>query len=890
MANVTYDDRSFLIGGERVFLVSGSLHYFRVPSAHWRDRLLKARRGGLNCVSTYLAWNVHEPREGEWAFEGDQDVVAFVRAAADVGLYVILRAGPYIGGHWDFGGLPPWLTTKTGMSYRTNSAAYTHYFDKFFRQVLNRLAEHQVTRDGNIVLIQNENAYDITTMPDRLAYLEFVSQLFRRSGFDIPIITQNELTDPPVPDSVECVAGGRDIVQRLKSLQLHHPGSPWVAIEYHTGSVDAWGCEHEAPSPEEVARGAMTVLGCGAQLNYYMIHGGTNFAFWGSRLSDSNASFETTSYDYNAPIAEGGGLTDAWYLCRLPNMLGEHMGPFLADCTAPEPGATVHDSTAVMNLAGPRGSWAFVTNNGRDDIETVRIALPEGIELTVPMGLLGAAAIPHDLELTDEVRLDYANLTPLGLFGEKVLVLHGPAGWEARLSLNGERIAAKVPANDDVELIESHDLRIAVIRSELAMRTWFVDDLLLFGPDFVGESSDEITHHRGAKQYIQLPIEGKLSRRKCPAAEAGSKESPPKLKQWKRLAVCTEPADASLEWTPIDRPTPVDKLGMHYGYVWYRRTWSEPRTRKAKLFLPDCEDRATLYLNGELLGIWGRGEEATREPLPASLKRGDNALVVLLDNLGRAHSGHRLGEEKGLFGPVYEAKPLKVRKPKLRSLEKFPRRVLPRGLAHLAGELERLPTWALDVDLSLTKVSPVHLSFTQVPHHLAVMCNERPLGFFPCKDLNYGDLTLTAGLKKGKNLLRLLLWGDVTEDVGERFGLHSLLGTVSDDCSWGIRPWTMPESDGPVVGKDQPAWYASHFPAPRSDQPLFVHVAGARKGQLFLNGHNVGRFWTIGPQEYYYLPACWLEEEDNELLLFVEQGDLPRRTRLEFRPQGPYRP
>jgi hypothetical protein len=91
-----------------------------------------------------------------------------------------------------------------------------------------------------------------------------------------------------------------------------------------------------------------------------------------------------------------------------------------------------------------------------------------------------------------------------------------------------------------------------------------------------------------------------------------------------------------------------------------------------------------------------------------------------------------------------------------------------------------------------------------------------------------------------------------------------------------------------VVGKDQPAWYATSFHYTPSDSALFLHVAGAKKGQVFLNGHNLGRFWTVGPQQHYYLPRCWLDET-NELLLFEEQGNLPRRTRLDFCPAGPYR-
>ena len=108
MATFTYDDRSFLVDGQRIWLVSGSVHYFRTPAALWRDRLLKAKQAGLNCISTYVAWDFHEPREGQWDFSEDHDVAAFVRLAGELGLYVILRPGPYISARWDFGGLPAW--------------------------------------------------------------------------------------------------------------------------------------------------------------------------------------------------------------------------------------------------------------------------------------------------------------------------------------------------------------------------------------------------------------------------------------------------------------------------------------------------------------------------------------------------------------------------------------------------------------------------------------------------------------------------------------------------------------------------------------------------------------------------------------------------------------
>ena len=887
MATVTNDDRSFLIDGQRIWLVSGSLHYFRVPSALWRDRLLKAKRGGLNCISTCVAWNFHQPVEGRWETSDDKDVVAFARMAQDMGLYMILRPGPYIGAGWDFGGLPPWLTTKTGMVCRAASAAYMHYFDKYFLQMLPRLAELQVTRGGNIILIQNENDYRITTMPDRLNYLEFISQLFRRSGFDIPIVACNDFTDPPLADSIECVAGGRDVVQRLKRLDLRQPAMPKMVIEYRNGSADVWGGERHAVGARETARRAMEILGCGSQINYSMYHGGTNFAFWAGQRGDAIAAYQTTSYDCDAPLAEGGGLTDKYYLTRVVNLFANHMGPFLAACKAPPPTATVLDSTSAMALTGPAGSWAFVTNNGRDDIETATIGLPEGRELTVPLEPIGAAAVPFDLELRGGTTLDYANLTPLGFFADKILLFHGPAGWEASICINGEELRAKVPAGDEPRVVEAEGLQVVLVNTDLASRTWLVEDTLVFGPSFVGETLEEVTSAAGAKQFALLPLEGELSHRKS----SGAKSRPgaaPRLKPWKRVSVCTEPVASDLPWRSMDRPCDVDKLGIHHGYVWYRLAWSEPRPRKRMLFLPDCEDRATMYLNGGYIGTWGRGDGAARKCVPASVQRGENVLTLLVDNLGRAHCGWRLGAAKGLFGPVYDAKPLHIRKPKLKRLEKFARRILPRGLSHMVAALEALPVWALEVDLNLTRVAPVHLSFTDVGFHIAALCNDRMVGFFPCDGRNFGDLTLTTALRKGRNALRLLMWGDVDAKVTEKLLFHDLAETVSQDGSWSYRSWEMPTVGGPVVGKDQPAWYASQFAQSPQGVPLFLHVAGARKGQVFINGHNAGRFWTIGPQQYYYLPECWLAE-DNELLLFVEQGDLPRRTRLELRPLGPYR-
>jgi len=888
MAMVTHDDRSYLLDGRRIWLISGSVHYFRIPQALWRDRLVKAARGGLNCISTYVAWNYHEPTEGQWELSGERDIVGFVRLAAELGLYVILRPGPYIGAEWDFGGLPGWLCSKTGMAYRTSNAAYTHYYDKYFRQVLTRLAELQVTRGGNIVLIQNENEYVMTTMPDRQSYLEFVNQLFRRSGFDIPIISSNLMTDPPVAENIESVVAWSEGIQRLKRLRRRQPKAPMMVSSFRCGAPDTWGREHVTRSAAETARRALEIMGCGAQLDYCMWSGGTNFDFWGARTGQDDSSYSATSYDCDAPVAEGGGLTEKYYLTRLVNMLAKHMGRLIAPCAGQAPGVSIHDNTQVLNLTGPTGGWAVVTNSGREDVAAARVSTPTGVELAVSLAPLGAVAIPVELEITPAVRLDYANLMPLGLFGGGILVFHGPPGWNARISINGKETTAVVPEGEEVWTGVAGGMKLVIVNSELAMRTWVVGESLIFGPQFVGEKLEDITEHPHSKRYVVIPFEGEPS--ELPAHPVARKAGRITLGTWKRLAVCTEPVAKDLEWRKIDRPRDVDHLGVHHGYVWYRLEIQQKRASRRKLLLPDCEDRATVYLNGSLVGVWGRGPGATRAAMSAAVRRGRNLLTLLVDNLGRFSDEPNLGQLKGLFGHVHDAKLLSAPKFRKKPFDRFTRRMVPRHCTHLIAELESTPIWSLEVPIALSRVYPIHVSFSGLSNHVAVLCNDRQARFFPNSPgrANFGDVTLGSELRKGKNLIKLLLWGEAPSDVMKKVKLHMLLENLSHGASWSFRPWNMPEPGGRVVGKNRPAWYVARFKYSGQDEPLFLRIAGAKKGQIFVNGHNVGRFWSIGPQEHYYLPACWLKDV-NELMVFEEQGLIPARSSLALRPQGPYR-
>lgn len=98
--------KDFIINSMKTKIISGAVHYFRIVPEYWRDTLEDLKDMGCNTVETYIPWNVHEPNECEFCFDGINDVESFIKLAGEIGLYVIVRPSPYICAEWEFGGLP----------------------------------------------------------------------------------------------------------------------------------------------------------------------------------------------------------------------------------------------------------------------------------------------------------------------------------------------------------------------------------------------------------------------------------------------------------------------------------------------------------------------------------------------------------------------------------------------------------------------------------------------------------------------------------------------------------------------------------------------------------------------------------------------------------------
>lgn len=319
---LTVDGGAFRLDGEEFRVLSGALHYFRVMPGQWQHRLRMLRAMGLNTVETYVPWNLHEPREGE--FRGLDELAAFLDAAADEDLLAIVRPGPYICAEWDNGGLPSWLTAELGLRVRTRDAAYLSRVERFFDEVIPLVVERQVTRGGNVIMVQVENEYG--SYGSDAVYLRRLADDLVARGIDVPLFTSDGaddfyLTGGTVPGVLATVNFGSDPEAAFAALREHRPGDPLMCMEFWCGWFDHWGHEHVTRDAADAAGCLERILSAGASVNLYMAHGGTSFgtgagANRGGELARGEYRATVTSYDYGAPIDERGAPTEKFWRFR----------------------------------------------------------------------------------------------------------------------------------------------------------------------------------------------------------------------------------------------------------------------------------------------------------------------------------------------------------------------------------------------------------------------------------------------------------------------------------------------------------------------------------------------------------------------------------------------
>ena len=321
MERFTYKGKDFYLNGEPFKVYAGAIHYFRVPREYWRDRLLKLKECGFNTVETYVAWNLHEPREGQFDFTGEKDVVGFLRTAQELGLYAIVRPGPYICAEWTAGGFPAWLLADRNIRLRCSHPLYMQKVERYFKRLFEELRPCLLQNGGNILMMQVENEYG--SYGNDKTYLEKLVRIYRQCGIDCQLFTadgawvnmlkKGTLTKECLP----FVTFGSRTETAMRSIESVSENTPKMCAEFWCGWFDHWGEEHHTRTKEDVLKDFEPFLENGWSFSFYMFHGGTNFAFMnGANFTEGKICPTVTSYDYCAPLSEAGDRTEIYYAVR----------------------------------------------------------------------------------------------------------------------------------------------------------------------------------------------------------------------------------------------------------------------------------------------------------------------------------------------------------------------------------------------------------------------------------------------------------------------------------------------------------------------------------------------------------------------------------------------
>ncbi|CAE8673460.1 unnamed protein product [Polarella glacialis] len=327
----------FVLDGRPHRIISGSVSYFRVLPEQWRDRLEKLKGLGCNSAEVYVPWNLHEPRQGEFQFDGRCDISAFLGLCQDLEIDVLLRPGPYICAEWEFGGLPWWLLRRQDpVPLRSSDEEFLKCVQAWWLgQLLPRIRPFLAANGGPILAIQLENEFGYWGSDQ--AYLERLRDMLRGElSSECPLLFTSDGTFWPDLQANGGLEGvlrtanfGSDPGKRLAELREAQPEGPLCNMEFWVGWFDAWGAVtgRSYRAADDVAQTLRETLAAGASVNLFVFHGGTSFGFCGAGANISTVGRyepQVTSYDYGGLLDEAGEVTEKYLRCR--EVIAEFLG------------------------------------------------------------------------------------------------------------------------------------------------------------------------------------------------------------------------------------------------------------------------------------------------------------------------------------------------------------------------------------------------------------------------------------------------------------------------------------------------------------------------------------------------------------------------------------
>lgn len=483
-------------GSKPFFGISGEMHFCRVSPDQWEDAVLKMKAGGINIVSTYVFWIVHEEEEGVFRFDGCRNVRRFLEICEKHGMMVIMRIGPFCHGEFRNGGLPDWLYGKP-FDVREDNPGFLGATRRFFRALHGQMDGHYFAQGGCIIAAQIENEYQHSSAPWEVTtgissewvnggrsgerYMLALKQIMQEEGIITPFYTTTAWGGAitPVEEALPLWGGYSYQPWIFYNRTGEHPATPeYIYRDNHNNSISKTYNFEPTYDPEsrpyaccEMMGGMMcsynyrfqmdmraidalanTKLGSGCNLlGYYMYKGGTNPT--GLRTPYLNESqVSKRSYDYQAALGEFGQVRESYGRLKALHLFCQTFADVLAETKTVLP---EHMRSLQPDDLGPlrycvrvKGDTGFLfLNNFQDHIamtdrvgETVILQLPGG-DMTFRFDIAAGenAVLPFGVML-DDVRLDWATAMPMAHIADTWFFM-APDGMKPVYCIGGEEYA-----------------------------------------------------------------------------------------------------------------------------------------------------------------------------------------------------------------------------------------------------------------------------------------------------------------------------------------------------------------------------------------------------------------------------------------------------------------
>jgi beta-galactosidase len=654
-SSVTYNGRGFIVKGNPVYVFSGDVDYWRIPKELWRDRLMRIKRSGFNTVTFYTYWNLMEPVRGQFHFEDNLDVDAWLSLIEELGLYAIVRAGPYVCAEIDFGGNAPWTVDIPGMVYRCSNALYLQCVDSYYEKVFPLIVKHQIHKGGCVIAAGLENEY-FAPSPDAV-YKQHLIDKANSLGLEVPYIWSltnngNEFDPGTFPSGT----------------------APWFATELWTGWIGQYG---DFADSVRVDRAVWEILAAGTGgMSQYMVHGGTNFGYTAS------TDQRITSYDYGSPIGELGQFRTEYWQIRQAAMIAKTFGSILSSSSNGSSliGSLPSGLRAWVHTAPRSGKIAFVTNTSMSTIvfkmtwTDKNIIIPSTFNVTLAPSKF--ACFLSDVPVTSNVTIDYSATGILGmqtLGNDRYLILYGSSAGTGEISLSfataptpalsppwtwdatarKARLLFTYPSTDSVYEVtcgaagNDQTLHLLIMNTSMSNRTWADSDFIACGQHYVDENRNIHFPATGGRATVYTGLGKSVVTRG--AAVAPAVRSFASGWTWTSAAAEAGTSYADSSWKTSATPQDMTSFDWPNGYGWYRTTYTAAQAGAATLSVANVQDEYILFVNGQYVG---------HNSTQMQLVKGINTIAILAVDYNRdkAFGSYATGPQNmwrsGIFGNV----------------------------------------------------------------------------------------------------------------------------------------------------------------------------------------------------------------------------------------------